>query len=382
MVKSNVLENRFEIRPCTGCGVCVISCPYNCITISVDNEGFLRPSINDKCVHCGLCVKTCVKYDSSLSTDKSILNGGNIYSYKNKDKAILLDSSSGGFVGLVYRHYLQREYKICGAFFDYEINCVRHKIVQNINELQSLLGSKYLQSYTESCLLQIKEENAAKFIFVGTPCQVYGLDKWAKLHNRRSQFVLIDFFCAGIPSYLLWQSYIEYVKTKFSIGEIKFISFRDKMSGWHKYGMHIIGTTGEYYMPSATSNDIFFQFYLSDCCKQASCCKNNCLFRKQNCFSDIRVGDYWGDLFKDDTSGVSVVIANTNVGEKIVHELQLEEEPCGIIIGDLKEQNEKRSDILSLLANNTPLCDIEKFIFKQQLLSKLKNKLISIINGK
>lgn len=382
MAKPNILEKKPEIRPCTGCGVCTISCPYNCIEMTVDYEGFIRPVINDQCVHCGLCVKTCLKFDSLLMNEGSFISRQKVYSYKNQNNDILLNSSSGGFVGRIYERYLEEGYKICGASFDNEYNNVSHKVLGSGDGISILLGSKYLPSNTESCLRKIKDAKDSRFVFVGSPCQVYGLDKWARLHNRRSQFVLIDFVCAGVPSYLLWNSYIDYIRKTHKIGNIQSVSFRDKESGWHRYGIRISGTEGEYYMPSAASNDIFFKIFLSDCCKQCSCSKSNCLLRTQNCFSDLRVGDYWGDQFSGDTSGVSVIIANTEAGEKLVSEMCLTEQPGGIMIGDLREPNALRSEVMSSLERKIPINEVEKIIFKETLFSRVRKILTRILNGK
>lgn len=49
--------NNLDKKLCTGCGLCANICPFGAIEMKADEEGFLRPCINDKCVNCGLCAK-------------------------------------------------------------------------------------------------------------------------------------------------------------------------------------------------------------------------------------------------------------------------------------------------------------------------------------
>ena len=45
---------------CCGCSACEQICPKQCITMRVDEEGFLYPVVEkNKCVNCGMCEKVC-----------------------------------------------------------------------------------------------------------------------------------------------------------------------------------------------------------------------------------------------------------------------------------------------------------------------------------
>ena len=47
-------------QDCVGCGACSQKCPVNCISLSVDEQGFLYPAVyKEKCIGCGLCVRNC-----------------------------------------------------------------------------------------------------------------------------------------------------------------------------------------------------------------------------------------------------------------------------------------------------------------------------------
>ena len=64
----NVLNMQPQFRPCTGCGACMLSCPNNYITMGINSEGFIRPTINDSCTQCGLCTETCIKFMFNKNT--------------------------------------------------------------------------------------------------------------------------------------------------------------------------------------------------------------------------------------------------------------------------------------------------------------------------
>ena len=46
-----------------------------------------------------------------------------------------------------------------------------------------------------------------------------------------------------------------------------------------------------------------------------------CNYRK-NTSADIRIGDYWGPKYRNDKTGVSMIIAHTQVGKEIIEELK------------------------------------------------------------
>ncbi|MDQ9828112.1 Coenzyme F420 hydrogenase/dehydrogenase, beta subunit C-terminal domain, partial [Acinetobacter baumannii] len=51
-----------------------------------------------------------------------------------------------------------------------------------------------------------------KYAIFGTPCQIFGLDKYLKCRKRREQFVLIDIYCHGCPSMNVWSKYVKKIQ--------------------------------------------------------------------------------------------------------------------------------------------------------------------------
>lgn len=370
----NILNTHPQFRPCTGCGVCALSCANGCIVMKIDSDGFVRPYVSNACTQCGMCIKNCVKFDELDEHNKEFYSNKTIFSFKNKDSKSLISSSSGGFIESVYSKYLELGFILCGAIYDSYENVVKHKIVTTKNDIIPLLGSKYLQSLTNECFEAIKCNNTDKYVIVGTPCQIYGLHKWAIAHKRREDFILIDFFCAGVPSYNLWNVYLKYIDKLYAIGDIQSISFRDKInSDWHHYGIKIKGSNGEYYKSDAAARDLFFKLFLSDSCKRLSCSARNCPFRTQYCFSDIRVGDYWGGEYKEDTTGVSVVIANTIKGNSVLSKFNSLVKESEIQVSNLKNPHKCRAVVMDALKRGESIGDVANIITNNKIVAMFNN---------
>lgn len=55
---------------------------------------------------------------------------------------------------------------------------------------------------------------------------------------------------------------------------------------------------------------MFYALFLGDLCFGKQCYKN-CKYKYEHSSADIRIGDMWGETYKDDEDGVSCAIAFT-----------------------------------------------------------------------
>jgi len=307
---------------CTGCGACLAACPHGAVSMSMGDSGFQEAVVaDDKCTGCGMCTKACPKFLQPLETAEymdSLKENGNIYMGVSRDDSTRKKTSSGGIAMEMARAYLNKGYKICGVAYNTEKHRAEHIIVNTEKDLERIRGSKYLQSSTSEAFSRFRKGEG--YVVFGTPCQIYGLRKHLQSRKMEDDFILVDFFCHGVPSYLLWDKYLEYIGERYGINikSIKNVDFKDKKHGWHNYSMRISGEKSSYL--KSMEDDVFYDFFLSDMCLNKPCF--NCTFRHDQVYSDIRLGDFWGPKYKHDEKGVSIVISNTEKGNNVIQDLK------------------------------------------------------------
>ena len=307
----NVSKN----KNCYGCGVCAIACPFHIINMNLNDEGFLEPSIDlDKCIDCGLCSSVCSFNNEKLCDNESNeILGYASWSLNAKNRR---KSSSGGIAYELARDLITKGYKICAVKYNVVTRRAEHYIARTEKELDASQGSKYIQSYTLKGLEAINWDE--KYAIIGTPCMI---DSMRRLINKKhvgKNFILIDFLCHGVPSYLLWNKYLNMQESK--LGDIKKVSFRYGENGWHdSLKMHL--EADKDYSGGLCQDDIFFKLFLGDYCLNRACYRN-CKFKMQNTSADIRIGDLWGNTYSNYEEGVSGVLLATEKGKKIFLEAQ------------------------------------------------------------
>lgn len=191
-----------EYKKCTGCAACFSICPKNCITMHADDEGFLRPKIDDSmCINCNRCKKVCPINKKSMEDNKF----PTAFAVKHKNDSVREKSSSGGVFTAVSEIILKSSGVVIGAGFD-ENFMVKHKICNNVESLDELRRSKYVQSRIGTVLQDTKKylDKGINVLFVGTPCQVDGLLSY--LGKTYTNLYTIDFICHGVPSPMAWKN--------------------------------------------------------------------------------------------------------------------------------------------------------------------------------
>lgn len=324
------MKNVSRFTNCYGCGVCAVICASNAIEIVLNKDGFYGPSLDErKCVHCGKCIRTCAFVDK-----RALLNDFKMKSYAawSNDTQTRLRCSSGGIGFEIGKQLIDKGYKICGVKYNIETERAEHYISTTIDELNQSIGSKYIQSYTVDGFKKINIRD--KYLVIGTPCQMDSLRRYISQRKVENNFVLMDFFCHGTPSMLLWRKYMQRMKNK--IGKIASVSWRNKKNGWHdSWVMRIDGELqGKKvsYGSCLSQGDLFYKMFLSNACL-AKACYFECKYKNRQSAADIRVGDLWGSKYRINEEGVSSLIALTLKGQEIVNGITnctLLEEPFGI----------------------------------------------------
>ena len=366
-------------NPCSSCGLCVVSCLQEAISFVLDENGFYRPIVNEgKCTDCGICSKVCYKYLDEKSPFENTFKHKSIYAAWSKDKNTVMTSSSGG-VGYELTSYgYHAGYHVCGVVFDASNDVCKHIIARSEDDIEAIKTSKYLQSNTVDAFSQFKKDE--KYVVVGTPCQIYGLRKWIQLKKWENNFILVDFFCHGTPSFMLWRKYKAYICENFQLDSTwKSVNFRDQnpASEWHQNVISIRDFFNKKFEKTqAFSEDLFFKFFLNNSCLNEAC--YHCKLRLDDCASDIRLADFWGPKYATNHDGVSLVVINTPEGEKVWEEIKgrLAIEKCTFEDLELSQPiryfsiHPKRADILDRLKSPESLDKIYDKYFKRSILRK------------
>lgn len=292
-------------KDCYGCGVCAASCTRNAISMKLGYTGFWEPEIHgETCIHCGVCADVCSFRSDDVERDGSSdvrcfagwsLNPGN----RNA-------CSSGGVAFEIARLLMKKDYGALVCRYNSPERQAEHYLAKTEEELKPSIGSKYLQSNSYPGFSQLRK--GGKYLVAGTPCQIDSVRRWVKKQKMEERVVLLDFFCHGVPSMLMWDKYCSEVENK--IGKIDQIAWRDKSQGWHDSW---VMKAGDRYASKYSDGDLFYRMFLKNRCL-AEACYEKCKFKGLASAADIRVGDLWGSKFLRNDEGVSGVVGLTRKG--------------------------------------------------------------------
>ena len=302
---------------CSGCGACFAICPKNAIKYYLNEDGFYTVDIQkEKCINCGLCTKVCLKNINTNNLNE--IKKGKLIAARTKNEEILSSCTSGAIAYEIGNYGLENNYKIVGVIYDEKENIAKTIITNNKEEFEKMKSSKYIQSRSDEAIKQViqlaKKNPEEKFIIFGTPCQIYGYKMAIKQMNIKNEIIFIDLFCHGVPSYLVWNKYLNEIKDK---EKIKQVSFRDKKYGWHNFVIKIEKDKKIEYKKAERCN--FYKMFFDNVLLNESC--SNCEVRKHKSYADIRLGDFWGKKYSLDTKGVSAVVILTEKGKELINNI-------------------------------------------------------------
>ncbi len=301
-------------KQCYGCTACAAKCPCGAITMTTDEEGFLYPTVNaELCVDCGLCKGVCPALLGNRAEPTQ-----NFCALTHHAEEIRTVSSSGGAFSAIAQYVLATGGKVYGAAYD-EHFAVRH-IRTGTTELHRLRGSKYVQSDLTGIFPQVRADLLAgkPVLFTGTPCQVDGLKCYLQGCDL-TNLTTVDLICHGAPSPKIWREYLDLVESR--KGKITAVNFRNKEGcGWRNSTLRIVGENGKILLDAPHSEGAYSRLYFNHLISRPICF--TCPYASTKRCGDLSIGDHWAverhrDGFDDDR-GLSLVLANTAKGKKIL----------------------------------------------------------------
>lgn len=311
-------------KDCCGCSACDNICPVNAITMQEDEYGFIYPKINDTtCIKCEACIRVCAY--QNVEEKNSVIQTYAAVS-QNTD---LMKSASGGIFASIATNIIKNNGIVFGATLESENGTLvpKHIMVDNERDLLKLLGSKYVQSDIGRTFKEVRKQLLMnkQVLFCGTPCQIAGLKSFLK--KEYDNLFLIDIICHGVPNARMFQDYIKLMSKGNEVVDFK---FRDKRFGWSTIGSVSLKDKGNKIIdiPIRGNENSYYSNFLNLLTLRENCysCKYACNRRP----GDITIGDYWGiekehpEILNtnggsiDEKKGVSVVITNTNKGERLI----------------------------------------------------------------
>lgn len=300
---------------CYGCGVCSLICPKQIIYIKESKHGFYVPEIQkiDDCINCGLCLDVCSYHHSQVSFPTVNLGEIQAFASWSKNQNVRYNASSGGTGFEIARHLFHKGYSLCGVKYNTEKQIAEHFITEDLYEYEKSMGSKYIPSYTYDAFRSINKNK--KYFITGSPCQIDSLRRYIK-KKIEDNFVLLDFFCHGVPSLLLWRSYLKtYQKEKISD-----IRWRNKELGWHNsWVLKFFKSGKECYASNFKDGDLFYKFFLGHRCLNQACFYK-CKYKCTQSAADIRIGDLWGTKYNTNEEGITGILVFSEKGKEILNE--------------------------------------------------------------
>lgn len=301
---------------CCGCQACADVCPVNAIHMYADEEGFWYPKTERTiCINCGLCEKVCPMENEGRKNEEELYLG-----IQAKDDAIRYASSSGGMFPLLAHAVLKKHGVVYGAGYDGNME-VLHKRAEDMEQLEAIKRTKYVQSNLSGIYREIQEELEKDrwVLFCGTPCQAQALRLF--LNGKDAKLLLADLVCYGVGSPGIWKDYTAYLECRYK-GKLQSFSFRDKRNRDHGRTCSFAVEGKE--VVNALLRDVYCRMYFENYSIRPSC--YHCGFCRIQRSSDFTIGDFWGvervraDF--DDGMGTSLAIAHTEKAKRFWEEIK------------------------------------------------------------
>ncbi len=322
MLKKNIpVFEKMEKSECCGCENCANVCPIRIIGMEPDALGFRYPVyLKDTCIHCNLCVKVCPQL-KKVNEAKQIKT---IAGYCN-DPDVVYNSSSGGFFYILATYLLcnrteKTKWHVAGVKWDDAFSYVRHSLIDNVQNLEPLMRSKYIQSRKGDISAQIEAvlRKGDSVLFCGTPCEVSAI-RTIIPEKLQGSLYTIDVVCQGSTSEKAWIQFKTRLEKRFH-GKITSVNMRLPFKTWIPQHLCVQFQNGKQF------KRYLYETPFGDAVRlmQREACYN-CHFPTARSMADLTLGDYHGmatDAKLYNPKGVSIAVSHTEKGQYLIHILR------------------------------------------------------------
>lgn len=324
-IREHFLMTVCDIDKCAGCMLCLEVCKKGAIHIEDSMESFNAVIDVDKCVNCNACHKQCPQ-NCTPEKNEPI----SWYQGWNRDDDCRKKAPSGGIGMALVKQFIDDNGYVCSCLFkngDFYFD-----ITNDYGEALKYGGSKYVKSNPigiySKVLELLKEGN--KVLFIGLPCQIAAIKNYVG-PNFQDELYTVDLICHGTPSPKILEIFLnQYSK---SLKAIKDIQFRIKTK------MQLV--VDDKGILCKGVSDKYTIAFLDGLTYTENC--YSCKYASRERISDITIGDSWGSKVDAEQirRGVSLIIVQTEKGEKLVRNADIELLPV---------------DVENAINNNEQLC--------------------------
>jgi coenzyme F420-reducing hydrogenase beta subunit len=300
---------------CTGCLACISACTRGALRSCYNEEGHLFYKIDDTlCVECGLCEKAC-PVESGLQYGSNNLKESQPYAAWCKNEVLRPKSSSGGVFAGLAQYIIEQGGVVIGASLQH--NAVKHIVIETVEKIQKLQGSKYTQSNTDGIYKKAKQflKEGRNVLFSGLGCQVAGLLSYLGNKEYAGKLYTVDLICGGAPSRFIIDYYL---KESPNVDEI--VAFRNKA----EYKFSVKTKDGLTKVIPLSERPFPLCGFYTELTNRYLC--YDCQFAYTHRQADMTIGDLWGDkrYMDQHKKGVSLVIVHSSKGDKLLEESEIE----------------------------------------------------------
>lgn len=306
---------------CCGCSACTDICPKQCINMTADPVEGYKYAVADAsvCIDCGMCHAVCPVENIEHDTERP----HTVYAAVNPDSEERKASSSGGAFSLLSRAILDCGGTVFGVAFTDDYRHAKVVQAENVEQLESLRGAKYIQADTAGSYRKVAEllKSDRKVLFSGTPCMVKALRRYLlKKAVSQENLLTVDVVCHGVPSDKAFDAYLCNRRADKPIRQLSF-RYERRPYGWCNYAVEVV-PSAKRYIPA--SRDLFMRSFIGNVNLRPSCYQCPA---KMDSGCDLSLGDFWGYPHSHDNQGISLVIARTARGEEFIRSIGIMLEP-------------------------------------------------------
>ncbi len=292
---------------CCGCGACAGVCPSGALKIARNANGFLAAFCDStQCVSCGECEKVCPFRNTN---GLKVVADGVRYSYQSD----LERSPSEGARYELAKHYSRSGGDVYADAYVARERGAKHIKVKSgdMDGLLRVAGRQFLQSDFSEVIADIRD--AGRAVLFGTPCQIAAVRQMLSA-EKQDDILLVDRICDGIPSYNLFEKYLDEANRNYHTGVFPEVIF-DRRTGKRRKECICLAGNGRRVIRNR-KRDMLFRFFENGHCWAPSC--YDCPFGDRSA-ADIRLGD---DRDRSGKHGEIMLTALTGHGHRAVESLK------------------------------------------------------------